>query len=336
MYHPRQARRAVRFIAAVLLAMSLLPAWAANLPDPTAFRVRMEVGDIAQAREWLAAGLNPNFQGDRIGTGLMIAAWEGNVPLMEVFAARGADVNATNKLGETALMHAAWKGRMEAVRWLLAHGAKVDREAMQWTALHYAAFAGQTEVADLLIDRGADVNARSPNGSSVLMMAVYEGKEDLAKRLLARGADTSIKNENGDGALEWAMKFDHQKIARMVSTPQAYRAAANRPKSDWGQARRSDSATPEIEELLRIREILASRNMAAVDQVDRRIAAMRAKQARESMKRQEVREIVRRPDVPEVAKRPVPVPTMQVLEITAERRAPSKQEMRMLTVPVGQ
>jgi len=313
MYHSCRAAFAV-----ALLSFLSLPAWAqfpaqrpaspAATPDPIAFRVQMEAGNLDRARAWLAAGLNPNFLGDRVGSGLMIAAREGNIPLMELFASRGADINQVNRLRETALMHAAWKGHIDAVRWLLAHGARVEGESLQWTALHYAVFAGHNDVAALLLEKGADINARSPNGSSVLMMAVYEGHEDTARWLLSRGADTGIKNENGDGALEWAMKFDHTQIARMVSTSADFRAAANRPKSDWGQAYRSEIAPPDVEDLLRIREILASRNLS-VDRIDRRIAALRAKYARASLKKE--------------------APPATVLEITAERRAPARQEVRM-------
>lgn len=320
MYH---SHRAARLVVA-LLSLLTAPVWAQNspapraapaasaFPDAIAFRVQMEAGNLSRARAWLDAGIDPNFLGDRVGSGLMIAAREGNIPLMELFAARGADVNQANQLGETALMHAAWKGRIEAARWLLAHGARVDSESMQWTALHYAVFAGHSDIAALLLEKGADLNARTPNGSSVLMMAVYEGHEDVARWLLARGADTSVKNENGDGALEWAMKFDHTKIARMVSTAADFQKAASRPKSDWGQARRSEAVPPDVEDLLRIREILASRHMA-VDKVDRRIAALRAKYARESLKKE--------------------APPAAVLEITAERRTPGRQEVRM--VPRG-
>ena len=48
----------------------------------------------------------------------MIAAWEGNLPMMELFVSRGADINRTNKVGEPAILHAAWKGRLDAVKWL--------------------------------------------------------------------------------------------------------------------------------------------------------------------------------------------------------------------------
>ncbi len=296
-----------------MLALACLPAWAAPLPDATQFRVQMEAGAVERAREWLDAGLDPDFLGDRIGSGLMIAAWEGNLPLMELFHARGADIDKTNQRGETALMHAAWKGRSAAVRWLLEHGAKVATpQPGQWTALHYAVFAGHSEVAERLLDGGADINARSPNGSSVLMMAVYEGREDLARWLLLRGADTGIRNDNGHGALDWAMKFNHTKIARMVSTQEEFRLAASRPKADWGAVQKSEPIPKEIEDLLAMRATLASRNFP-LETIDRRIASARAKHAREALKRE--------------------APPPAVLEITASRKTPGRQSARMINGP---
>jgi len=129
-------------------------------PDPASFGKYLESGDIAKLREWLDAGLDPDYLADRIGTGLMIAAWRGDIPMMELLVARGADVNKANALGERALMHAAWRGHADAVEWLLARGARVNSDPMHWSALHYAVFAGHGEVATLLLERGADGRER--------------------------------------------------------------------------------------------------------------------------------------------------------------------------------
>ena len=293
-------------LAAVLVILALAQPALAQLPDPVRFRVRVELGDVAQAREWLDAGLPPDFLADRIGTGLMIAAWENKLALMELFVARGADVNKTNAIGEQALMHAAWRGNLDAVKWLLAHGAQVNREPLQWTALHYAVFAGRDEVAQYLIERGADINARSTNGSSVLMMAAYEGREQLARKLVALGADRSVRNDRGDGALQWAMKYEHLGIARLVSGPQQFAKAANLAREPRGEPVRSlpvaqaqaPAAPGEIERLLGVRGILTARGMIdALEKLDREIAALRAK--------------------PVLDRRPA-----AVLEISASRSAP--------------
>ena len=122
------------FAVLVVAGWLVMPtAWAA-LPDPVTFGVTMETGDVNKARQWLDEGLPPNFLADRIGTGLMIAAWEGNIPLMELFVQRGANINFVNRNGEQAVQLAAWKGQAEAVKWLLARGASLNRRAASISA----------------------------------------------------------------------------------------------------------------------------------------------------------------------------------------------------------
>jgi hypothetical protein len=244
--------RAVNWFAAAAVAALLAggPSGAAELPDPVRFGVAIEMGDLRAASAWLDAGLPPDFMADRIGTGLMIAAWEGNIPMMALFLSRGADLHKTNRFGEQALMHAAWKGRLEAVRWLLDRGARVNRDGREWSALHYAVFAGHEAVARLLIERGADVNARAPNGSTVLMMAAREGREGLARMLVERGADTQAINERGEDALAWAMRHGHLRIARLVAGPERFARAARQPSGSFGTPVRSAPLSPRIESLL--------------------------------------------------------------------------------------
>lgn len=284
---------------------------AAELPSPTEFGVRVELGDLGRVRAWLDAGLDPDFMADRIGTGLMIAAWYGDIPLMELFVSRGADVLKTNGWGEQALMHAAWRGHAEAVKWLLAHGAQANREPLQWSALHYAVFSGNKAAAQLLIDAGADINARSPNGSSVLMMSVYEGRAELARMLVDLGADRSVRNDWGDGALEWAMKFRHLDIARIVSRPEEFAVAADKPKEHWGEPKKSLLASEELERLLHVRQVLEAKGMS-LEKIDRELATERARLAREL-----------------VAPEAIP-PRSVTLEISASKKKPTEQKARLI------
>lgn len=299
------------------------------------FANAIEYGDITRATDWLDAGLDPDYFGSRIGSGLMIAAWTGNLEMIRLFLSRGADVNKGNERGEQALMHAAYRGHAQAVELLLFWGAKLDSPPMQWSALHYAVFAGHAGIARALLAKGADLNARSTNGSSVLMMAVYEGHEDLVRDLLARGADTGIRNDRGDGAMEWAFKFRRLGIARMIAEGDSakFAAAASKPAQDWGPALRSVPApaaagspaapgTPpaaasplseraaQLAELRNIRAILAQRGMgAAVKKLDARIVALRARQAKDDV------------GLPEGG---------TVLEITARRDRPEEQSTQLI------
>jgi len=234
----------------LVLLMAVAPARAADLPDAVSFSFAIERGDLAQAREWLDAGLPPNFEGSVIGTGVMIGAWEGNIPMMELFVARGADVNKANSFGEQALLHAAWKGRLEAVRWLVEHGARLNRQGKEWAALHYAAFAGHPEVVGYLLERGADINALSTNGSTPLMMAAREGREAIARTLLAAGARRDIVNERGDDALRWAMRYNNLQIARDIADKERFAVAAAQPAASWGRPVRSQAVPDRADSLL--------------------------------------------------------------------------------------
>ena len=304
------------------------------LPDAVEFGSRIESNDLEAAKDWLDRGLDPDFVGDRIGTGLMIAAWQGSVPMMELFAAKGADINRMNALGEQALMHAAWRGNLEAVQWLMGKGATLNRSNKQWTALHYASFSGKDDVVRFLVARGADIDAGSPNGSTPLMMAVYEGRESTVKQLIRLGADRKVTNDAGEGAMDWAFKHEQVAIARSLGSMQEFAAAANRPKAEWTPTVRSQpvTAAPPVEraaapapapapapvsvpgaalreqiaELTRIRNTLKSRGMEKdVQKLDTRIAALRYRLAKG-----------------EDSRRPA------TLEITASRKAPTEQRAR--------
>ena len=227
----------------------------AQMPDAVALSWAVERGDVKAVRAWLDAGLDPEFQTPNLGSGLMIAAWHGNIEMMALFIERGANPRRANRSGEQPLQLAAWNGHTEAVRWLLANGASLNREGNYWGALHYAVFNGHAELTKELIARGANVNARSPNGSTPLMMAAREGREEMIKPLLEAGGDPQARNDWGDNALTLAMRYDHYRVGKMISTPEEFAIAARAPKESFGEASRSAAAPTEIEELLRqIRE----------------------------------------------------------------------------------
>lgn len=312
----RTMQRAVRNgLATMIIGMSLFfPALAqqpATLPTPLAFVNSMELGDVEQARRWLEAGLPPDFMGSRVGSGLMIGAWEGNFELMRFFLANGADINRVNANGESALVLAAWRGNLPVVKWLIERGARINAPQRQWSALHYAVFSGHAEVVDYLIENGADINAKSTNGSSVLMMAIYEGREGLARQLIEKGAERTARNDWGDGALEWAMRFNHLNVARMLTNPEEFNIAVSQPKEKWGEPNRSLRTSKELETLLAMRSQLAARGLTT-EAVDKRIAGERVRLVRNDLDR---------PATPARA---------ATLEITANRKQPQEQSAQIV------
>ena len=309
----------VKLLVAMIIGMGLVwpvhaQFWSrdpAALPTPIAFVTNLELGDLDQAKAWLDAGLPPDFMGSRIGSGLMIGAWEGNIDMMRLFISRGADINRMNGNGETAVILAAWRGQLEAVKWLVDRGARINAPPRQWSPLHYAVFAGQREVVDYLMEQGADINALSTNGSSVLMMAIYEGREELARLLIEKGAERGFKNDWGDGALEWAMRYNQVSIARMITNPEEFNIAMSQPKESWGEPSRSLRMSKELEELMEMREKLVERGELTAA-IDKRINVERVRVMRAE---------IDRPATPARA---------ATMEITASRKAPKEQSAKII------
>lgn len=283
-------RNGVAFALGVFLLAGA--AWA-ELPDPVAFSWAVESNNVKKVTAWLDEGLDPDFMSKPLGTGLMIAAWNGNIPMMELFVARGANPRRANENGEQPLQLAAWNGHMDAVKWLLDHGAVLNREGNNWSALHYAVFNGHNELATYLLERGADVNARSPNRSTPLMLAARENREELIKVLLESGADTKAMNDWGDTPLTMAMRYEHFRLGKMISSPEEFAIAVKAPKESFGEVQRSAAAPSEIEELLRkIREAeaegrpsedLHKQLLAAVNAFRRNAMAIKNANSRQAM-----------------------------------------------------
>ena len=285
-------------------------------PDPITFGYAVERDDLRTVTRWLDEGLDPEYQAAHIGTGLMVAAWYGHIEMMALFVERGADVRRSNRNGEQPLQLAAWGGHLEAMRWLLEHGAPLEREGNNWGALHYAVFNGHQQLVEELIARGANVNALSPNLSTPLILAAREGRDEVARRLLESGADATARNDWGDSALTMAMRYDHLRLAKMISSPEEFEIAVKAPKESFGEAVRSAAVPPEIDVILKEIRAAEAEGRSSVDLHKQLLATTRALQASSA-----------RPAVQKAMPRPYMPPSMV---ITARRGRPGAERAQLM------
>jgi len=82
--------------------------------------------------------------------------------------------------------------------------ARADQHGMR--LLHFAAYRRRSDLVGELLDRGADIHARSNNGSDALMWACYNGGADLSMvtLLLDRGANLLVVDNDARSALHHA------------------------------------------------------------------------------------------------------------------------------------
>jgi ankyrin repeat protein len=188
---------------------------AANDYGVTPLALACDNGAGAMVARLLEAGASPNAERSTGETPLMTCARTGSLEAVWALLDHGADPGASESWrGQTALMWAAGEGHTEVARALIetAPGVDVDaRSSNGFTALLIAAREDAPELARLLLDAGADVNAAAPDGTTPLVVAAVRGHSALAIALLEQGADP---NADGTGytALHWASGSWHTEL----------------------------------------------------------------------------------------------------------------------------
>lgn len=159
--------------------------------------------DGRTVRQLLERGFDPNSRDPNGQAALHLALRDGSFAVAEaLWASPALDVSAINATGESPLMMAALRGNLAWAQRLLERGAQVQKDG--WSPIHYAATGPEPKVVALLLDKGASIDAESPNRSTPLMMASRYGAEASVDLLLARGADARRRNDLNLSAVDFA------------------------------------------------------------------------------------------------------------------------------------
>ena len=191
----------------------------------------------------LAAGVMP-----RPGAyyrALISAYDQGEDEKVEELVAAGAAVDLKDVKKWAVLIPPAAEGNLEEINRLLEEGAAVDikipdlkleelQERSNWggytsvvsygkTALLFAAETGSVPIVSRLLEASADVNGRSVDGLSALMLAAMHGHIGVVRRLLQNLPAPALEAVSGDfhnepclTALEFAWKRGHSSIVQAL------------------------------------------------------------------------------------------------------------------------
>ncbi len=186
-----------------------------NAPLAAALRSAIRDGDRPQVESLLARGADVETRNEAGETLLMQAAVNADVPMMQLLLQRGADPNARSRRGDPVLaraLHAEDKVRLLLERGARAEertvvladglpgsrptlerlqraGGRLDVDVAGFTPLMAAAYCGDRDCVQFLLERGAQVQARTPAGLTALIEATLSGNVAIVEELLARGAD---------------------------------------------------------------------------------------------------------------------------------------------------
>lgn len=134
------------------------------------------------------------------GTPLAAAAAAGDLSAMTALLDKGADPNASGRLGMTPLAAAAREGRLEAIELLLKRGADPHRGCgvNGWTPLLHALHKDQIAAALRLAQT---CSAPSPELDEALHMAAGYAQTEAVVALLRAGANPRRVLRDGSSAL---------------------------------------------------------------------------------------------------------------------------------------
>jgi uncharacterized protein len=163
----------------------------------------VEVDNASAVQALLAKGFDGNAPDEKGQQALFLALRGESFKVAAVLLAHpSVKVDVLNSAGESPLMMAALRGQVQWAQQLLERGAAVHKTG--WSPIHYAATGPSSAVVALLLDRGAPLEAESPNRTTPLMMAAQYGSEASVDLLLARGANLRARNDLGVGVVDFA------------------------------------------------------------------------------------------------------------------------------------
>ena len=161
----------------------------------------------------------PDYDG-RTALHFAAGSSENSCEILSCLIENGADINKGRNDNQTPLMVAAENGHVSVATFLIEHGADVDLQDNDGkTALHHALHGSDVscEILRCLIGIGADVNARTNNTGTPLMIAAEKGHINAVTSLVECGANVHLQDKDGQTALHHAMQSPQASICEVLS-----------------------------------------------------------------------------------------------------------------------
>ena len=162
-----------------------------NVRRPVLWGASRHAQSVPLVAALLDAGADPND-----GVTLPLAASAGDVPVLEVLRAHGANVDQAWATDGATSLYAIlnWSRTPEGVVWLLEHGADPNAVFAEngETPLHVVARAWDVPLAEAMVARGADIERKRTDGRTPYAVAELNGNRAVADWLRAHGASPDL------------------------------------------------------------------------------------------------------------------------------------------------
>ena len=134
-----------------------------------------------------------------------------------LIASRKIDLNKLDVNGHGALTQAIINGHTKIALMLIKWGADLQiRTSEGNTLLMLAVLAQGPEIVNLLLRHGVEVNAQDRVGDTALMLAASTAQISMIEMLINAGADLQLRNGEELNAYQIAQNAGHQEVAEFI------------------------------------------------------------------------------------------------------------------------
>jgi len=154
-------------------------------------------------------------------TALMWGVKKGQLELIEMLIHLKADVNAADAQGATALCRATWKRHNSLELATILVNGKADIDVENNSALANVAWNGNFETAKFLINAKANMEVKTEDDCTALMIAARCGHHGVVGLLLDAKADFKTKDKLGYTATSMAAKAGHLRVIKELESAKA-------------------------------------------------------------------------------------------------------------------
>jgi ankyrin repeat protein len=181
-------------------------------------------GDVDKVRQLLIAGAEMDAKDERGFTPLLWAVYGGQLNVTELLIDQGADVRyehpAFGAAADLSFHMECQRGYSGVTEYLASKGVEFDPNSVgprKLNRLRVAVMLGSTDMVRWLIDRGADVNAASPqDGRVALLWAAQKGNLEIVTALIVARADVDAVDSSGIAPVQWAVENGHADVVESL------------------------------------------------------------------------------------------------------------------------
>ena len=139
---------------------------------------------------------------------LHFASQGDNVAIIETILSKGLDIDIKDDCGTglTPLAVAILFKNLEALNYLLNKGANpfVEWNHINGNSLHLATIGGDVDIIKAILSHGFDINIKTSEGLTPLMLATFTKKAAVVDCFLENGADPTLRDNSGRTCLHHA------------------------------------------------------------------------------------------------------------------------------------